>query len=274
MDRIISITGGNTNKFYYFASNYTKIQATEKKDPINVYSQFYIDKKEERYNEIKYTLKKNVENNSIDNIFLLNERQYTTEELGIESDKIHQIIIGKRLEYQDFFEYSKTHQGYLVFVNSDIYFDDTIQNLYYSGIDQKKICYCLCRHEDDGNLHYDKASFKLANYRQREWGWDLSKLTHGKIIFGTEHSSDTWIIHSNFNKTIKNMKIPLGVAGCDNRFHFEIIHNGFDPINEPFFITTHHHHASNIRNYQCKNSLNGNYLCMIPNLKPFKQYYQ
>ena len=69
---------------------------------------------------------------------MLNEREFSNDELGIKSDKIHQIIIGKRLEYEDFFKHSSAHIGYLVFANSDIYFDDTIQNLYYSGIDKKK----------------------------------------------------------------------------------------------------------------------------------------
>ena len=71
-----------------------------------------------------------------------------------------------------------------------------------------------------------------------------------------------------------NMDIPSGESGCDNRFHFEIWNNGFDPINEPFFIKTYHNHKTNVRNYKTKDALKGNYLCIIPNLKPFKQYYQ
>jgi len=62
-------------------------------DKINVFLQFYIDKNEEHYNEVKFALKKNVENPYIDQIIMLNERIYTPDELGIQSNKIHQVNI-------------------------------------------------------------------------------------------------------------------------------------------------------------------------------------
>ena len=262
----------DVNLFFYVASKHTNII-----DPINLYQQFYIDGNEERYMEIKNTLKKNVENKNIDTIFLLNEREYSIDELGIESDKIKQIIIGHRLKYEDFFKYSKDHSGYLVFANSDIYFDDSIKNLYCSNIDKTKKCYCLLRFEKNGELYCN--NFKEISDEQKEMKFDLTKLKFSCHVNNTlykayPYSSDTWIIHSNFNKNIKNMDIPLGVSGCDNRFHYEMMMNGFDIMNEPYFIKTYHNHKSNARNYDKTEALKGNYLCIVPNLKPFKQYFQ
>ena len=272
---MIGIISRQNEKYHFFSSNCTEPVDAEKKDPINVYLQFYIDKNTDRYTEVKYTLKKNVENDAIDNIYLLNEREYSIEELGTKSKKIQQIVIDRRLKYEDFFKYSKDHIGYLVFVNADILFDDTIKNLYYSGIDQKKMCYCLLRHEKYGELFWHRESLLKEIKLQMKWNYDLSKknitnITDNEYSF----SSDTWIIHSKFNQNITNMNIPLGITGCDNRFHYEMMLNGFDIINEPYFIKTYHNHKTNVRNYKTKDALKGNYLCIIPNLKPFKKYYQ
>ena len=74
------------------------------KDTINICYQFYIDKSAERQKEIVECLARNVSNPLIDKIYLLNEKIYTDEELGIKSDKIIQKNIHKRLTYKDLFD--------------------------------------------------------------------------------------------------------------------------------------------------------------------------
>ena len=47
--------------YYHYFSDNTKIQSKIEKDTINVLYQFYIDPHNNRYQEIKETLQKNVE---------------------------------------------------------------------------------------------------------------------------------------------------------------------------------------------------------------------
>ena len=74
-------------------------------DNIYLFTQFYIDQNIDRQKEITKTLKYNCINNSISKIYLMNEREYSLEELGLEKcdnyNKIEQIIINKRLEFID-----------------------------------------------------------------------------------------------------------------------------------------------------------------------------
>ena len=66
-------------------------------DPIYLFYQFFVHPNEDRHNEIKYCLLKNVQNEFVDKIYLLNERIYSDKELGVSSDKIIQVVIHKRL---------------------------------------------------------------------------------------------------------------------------------------------------------------------------------
>ena len=77
----------------------------DKNEHIFLLNQFYIDSDENRQKEIRKCLMLNVHNKSIDKIYLLNERIYSEEELGIQSDKIIQVNIEKRLQYSDIFDF-------------------------------------------------------------------------------------------------------------------------------------------------------------------------
>ena len=62
-------------------------------------------------------------NQDIDKIYLLNEKIYTHEELKVNSDKIVQENIEKRLKFSDVFNYVQENniEGYIVIVNSDFF---------------------------------------------------------------------------------------------------------------------------------------------------------
>ena len=111
--------------------------------------QFYIPENKSRLVELQDTLKYNCHNNCFDKIVLLNEKIYTNEELGTNSEKIEQINISKRLTYKDVFNYSNDlHENtYIVLANADIFFDASIGRVRMSGLTENKKAYTLLRHE-------------------------------------------------------------------------------------------------------------------------------
>ena len=66
----------------------------------------------------------------------MNERIYTKDELGLESKKIKQIVLGKRLTFKNVFDFIQGDnlKGYCVTCNADIFLDGSLENLYKSGI--------------------------------------------------------------------------------------------------------------------------------------------
>lgn len=202
---------------------------------IHIFTQFFIHQNILRREEINTCMRKNVENDSIYRIHLLNERIYTNEEMGVsKNSKIVQTNIYRRIMFKDVFKYIRKNniQGYLVFTNIDIFFDKTIDNLLLSQIDEKKQMFALLRFEYDG------------------------KNTQTSPIFGPRSDSqDTWIFHSD---TIINehqeiiFSFEFGMPGCDNKFIYLMKMLGYDVINDPSFIRTYHNHRSNIRSYSIK----------------------
>ena len=216
-------------------------------DPIHLFSQFFIPTDQHRYNEIKFCLKQNVENSQIDHIHLLVERIYTSHELGITSDKIIQTNINKRLSFQDVFIYIRTKniQGYLVLLNSDIFFhDSTINHLKYS------------------NFHSDKIFGAILRYEYNHSDYSKSQ------IFGPRFDSqDVWILHSNF--TIppfaeKVFSFEFGKPGCDNKLIYLMRILGYEIINDPLRIKTLHVHSSKQRSYSHKDAISEPWGVVIP----------
>lgn len=200
-------------------------------EPIHLFLQFYIDKIKVRQKEIEECLRKNVENPHISKIYLFGERDYKPKELGVNSEKIIQINIGKRLQYMDFFRYINQNniKGYNILANSDIFFDESILALKYS------------------QLHTQKSMIALLRYEYN------TKNISSSPIFGPRYDSqDSWIFHSNYNVSPENEKIfnfNLGKPGCDNKMIYLMNILGYNIINDPIAIKSYHFHSSNIRNY-------------------------
>jgi hypothetical protein len=70
-----------------------------------------------------------------------------------ENKKIVQTNIHRRIMFKDVFKYIRENniEGYLVFVNIDIFFDESIGNLITSQLDEKKEMFALLRYEYNGN---------------------------------------------------------------------------------------------------------------------------
>jgi len=114
-----------------------------KNDQIHVIYQYFVHPDKSRQSEIEYCLLKNVNNPLIDRIHLLNEKIYSVKHLGLKSDKITQVNIGKRLTYKDVFDYVDEYKinGYIVYCNSDIFFDNSLKNITTSSLGYSKSFY-------------------------------------------------------------------------------------------------------------------------------------
>ena len=253
--------------YYHFFSDYIKRSIEPYKDKVHLISQFYIDSCGNRNIELQECLKRNTDNPFITSIHLLNERIYTEKELGVKSSKIKQVSLRKRSTFRDFNDYSKILKGYIVWSNADIYFDKTLENLFYSQLHENKTYLCQLRFENEETLFYDNNVLLIEKELQKSRQWKTENIP--PWLFGTTFSSDVWIRHSNFLLDSKDLDFYLGVNGCDNRFHYEARKGGFNIISQPYFVRAHHNHKTQKRNYKLTEHLSGNYLLMIPNLYPY-----
>jgi hypothetical protein len=230
-------------------------------DKTYLIAQFFIPSNQERYQEIVSCLRRNLELSELKKIILLNERIYTEEELGISDlsnenkQKLEQISINKRLTYKDALLFIKQmcdsgNRGYFILVNSDIFFDKSLENLKITSLSREKAFYALLRFE------------YLEKYKEN--------LHQSHLCGPTKTSQDTWIIHSNFCPSINEIEkcnFYLGLPGCDNVIAYLFNSFGYKIYNEPFVIKTYHLHSSQIRNYSEADRLPRPYLFLFPVLR-------
>jgi len=225
-----------------------KLELNKVKDEENIFliTQFFIHSNSERHKEILYCLKKNVENEYIHKIYLLNERIYSDEELGVKSDKIIQYDIKKRIKYKDIFEFvdEKNINGYIVFTNSDIFLDETLRILNHTNMSKTKTFMGLLRYEYN-SINKSKS-----------------------LIFGPRpDSQDTWIFHSSMNVDSDkrgDFDFHFGMPGCDNKLFYLLKTYKYTLLNTPHLLKTYHYHTTQIRNYNISNLIPGPYLWVDP----------
>lgn len=186
--------------------------------------QYFIPKTKERLEEMQYCMKKNLQNSAFKKIFLLNERKYTREELGLKQytqniidERIEQVIVGNRLKFNNIYEFvdKKKLLGFVVVINSDIFFDDTIRIL----------------NKTDTHLH--KSLISLLRYEYRKYMIDIGDAR----LFGPRgDSQDTWIFHSDYNIKKPHRKafnFYFGQPGCDNKLLYLYKTLGYKIYNDP-----------------------------------------
>lgn len=190
--------------------------------------QFYKSSSKARNKELQKCLRKNLENELIDEILLFTEGN----NLEIPVDKkIKQIPIKTRLSYANCIDAIQRIVGagkLVVFANADIYLDDSWKALW--SVKMKDVFLALLRWEE---------------------GTDGKEPT----LFGPRNDSqDTWVIHSDsvLSKewNLSAFNIPFGKAGCDNAILVEFLRNKFKIINPAMSLKTIHVHASDVRNYE------------------------
>lgn len=187
---------------------------------INLFTSYYKDKNFSRQGEYDTCLMMNINNTKIDRIFVLNEQ-----ECNIKHEKIT-LFEHKRPTYKDFIKYINSVTGdndYNIIANSDIFFDESIENVYnYTN----EYCLALSRYD-----YLENGNIKLHH---EAW------------------SQDTWIFKGKIKEPIY-CDFYLGTAGCDNRIAWEFNNVGYKVINPALSIKTIHYHLSNIRNYSMNN---------------------
>ena len=216
--------------------------------------QFFLSPDIVRMEEMRTCLNKNIKNNIFNKIYLLNERIYTREEMGLQqysyeiiNQRIKQIDFGNRLKFKDIYDFVETERllGFVVFINSDIFFDESIKILNRS------------------NLHLHKSMIGLLRYEYRKYMIDLKD----SRLFGPRgDSQDTWIFHSDYNIVKKHrnaFNFYFGQPGCDNKLLYLYKILGYKIYNDPSTIRTYHLHASVERNYS-KNGLHEPFLVSMP----------
>ena len=236
----------------YFISISPQIKRTPKREnDVNLIMQFYIDNNNERQKEIKKCLFLNVNNKLINKIYLFNERKYSKEELGINSEKIVQIVTGKRLTFEEIFDLIETTNinGYIIISNSDIFFDSSLENIKTCDFSEKNVL-TLCRHEYKGQGPLKNC--KLFNE-------------------GRPDSQDAWIFHSDINVSREKRKIfnfSMGKAGCDNKliYLFQIL--GYQCYNEATLVNIYHLLNVVTRNYNPTDKVPSPYCCLFPITSP------
>lgn len=197
-------------------------------------TQYYSPKETPRRIELMKALSNNVKNRYIDKIVLLNESNVKFEK----HSKIEEVIIGKRMFYNDVLEYiyDKVPKDVIVvFANSDIYLDETIRNVWSVNMEDK--FFALLRYEND------------------------------EIYGPRPDSQDSWIISSNSVKSrprnYKDIEFSFGVMGCDNAIALEMLRQKYVVINPALTIKTHHLHASKVRNYAIDEMVDKNTILYI-----------
>jgi len=233
------------NKIYHRSNNYistieeniTIVQnienmtLEESDDDIFLMLQFYISKDGERYEEIKECLSRNVNLKIFKKIYLLNERIYSDDELGIVSDSILQINIEKRLTYMEFIKHARKIKGFAVLSNGDIFFDESIKYLMKSVMREFRGVQCLRRYEYRGEKNLMECKHHI-NY---------------------ESSQDCWIFHSTqMDNPLKDYNIELGTPGCDNKIADIFRQHNYTLLNNYTSIRIYHNHKSSKRNYTQK----------------------
>ena len=220
--------------------------AMENKEKVILIYQYFVHRNKARASEVAHCLRMNVANPLIDEIILLNERIYSSEELGVDAAKVRQVDIGRRVTFQDIFVFARKEalQGYVVTCNADMFFDVSLRNLFRSGLHLSKAAYALLRFE----------------YTDR----DLRKC---KLFGPRADSQDVWIFHSSFLPTEAEAKLfnfPFGKLGCDNKLAYLLAILGYEVRNDPLFIRTYHHHRIPIRDYSRKERVRHPYLGVAP----------
>ena len=245
--------------------------------PVHVFTQFFLHRDAVRRQEIQACLQRNYDNPCITHIHLLNEKIYTTEELGVQegrksscmhdlnsgtsearagvlgvqgsdsTKKIIQTNLGRRLKFRDVFQYVREHnlQGYIVLTNADIFFNETLSNLYQSPLAVNKSVLVQLRYEYRGQT-------------------DLSQCP----IFGPRFDSqDTWCFHTNFfvsSYQERAFDFEFGQPGCDNKLLYLLLVLGYRIYNHPAFLATFHNHCQVARDYSNKNVISLPWAAICP----------
>lgn len=204
----------------------------------NIFLGFYKDKNPDRSWEYVRCLQMNYKSGA-DTLNIICDTEYDLEHYNTKIYPLLSHIEGvcnisvytknKRPTFNDFIEgvnsISQEHDLNII-INADVYF--------------KEIFYLKAFYD---NLTYtEKTNTALALSR-----WDLhhdGTATH----FNRADSQDTWVFYGKIRFKCET-EYSMGMAGCDNKFAYEIEKAGYKILNPSSKIKTYHYHLTSIRNY-------------------------
>ena len=207
---------------------------------LTLFTTFFLSEDRDRQQELLLCLQKNNENSLIKNIFIFLDGQKDEEVKTYISDnltntnKLTFIKLGQLPTYGDWVTYSKEYISELddisVFINADIYVDETILKLKDFTKEVESIV-CLSRHD----INKDNEIVPHPNPHWSQDLWAVSKENILKII-------NTFFI-DELNITC------TGVYRCDNKLAYIFAMRGW-VIYNPYLVIKCYHVQKNIaRNY-------------------------
>lgn len=193
----------------------------------------YYDPDPRRRGELLECLRRNVENDRLDEIRLFIEDAIAAQDLKTQpqlgSPKIHLINHGRRVKFNDLFSYANRELAgcTVIIANADIFFDQSLARL--DGYDLSGKLLCLSR-------------------------WDVQP-DGSSIFFEHPGSQDAWI----FRTPIQEFRCDfhLGMPACDNRLAWEAADAGLAVSNPGRSLKAHHLHLSQIHRYHEGQRLSG-----------------
>jgi len=186
---------------------------------IRLITSYYTDSDVERQKEIDFCLEKNINNNFIDEILILNE----TDSLPLKSKKIKEFKFS-RPKFSDFFKIinSLTKENDInILTNTDIFFNNSLSQI--NNLNLKNRVISLLRWEYNG-------------------GNPVIPIKRGDC-------QDSWIWLGEI-RSLENSDFYLGKLGCDNRIAWEIKNAGYSLTNDCNLIQSVHVHETKKRNYK------------------------
>lgn len=210
-------------------------------DGVTLFTQFYVPADPLRHCELKECLRRNIALDCVRHIFLLNEEEYSLQQLGLEFattdqlQKVAQIITGRRLIFSDVLhcvEVNRPTTSHIAICNADVFFDATLGQVDLGG--KRKQVLCLLRHEYNGPLS-DPRNIRDARLQPN-------------CIYPRFDMQDVWMWHTKHSIVnrahIRAFEFEMGRPGCDNKLAYLFKVLGFTLINDPTKVMSYHFHTN------------------------------
>jgi hypothetical protein len=208
------------------------------KKGIALITQFFIPKENTIFREdLEYALIRNLGNPFISDIFLLLEEDLNITVPTIFIEKIHLVVIHKRLSFSDAFLFANEYlqDRIVILANADIYFHGHLQ-IFYEPVIETDI-----REEPEQSKEKEmtSVSFQSKDFPSNLLLAILKWKDIGDFVQFTlrTDSQDAWIFKPPISSTIIHQShFYLGLPRCDNRIAEIFYQENYTVLNTPFQI--------------------------------------
>lgn len=209
----------------------------------NKYGNYSDDLIKQRNEEYNTCLLYNLKHDNIEKLHLFVEDKHSLNILNniLENNsqfknKVNIILFNKQPLYSDFFKYSNENlkNKIVMITNSDIYLENSNNDILINYIKKKNNVFCLTRHE------YDNNNYLIDKYC----------CSHDSFIFQSPLNNDI-IEKSNFYQNIE---------GSENLIIFLLFKNNYKLFNPCFQFKIKHLHKSGVRCYKDNRINNTSYM--------------